>query len=222
MIRAVIFDLDGTLVDSAPDLHAAACILLGELGAETLTPAQVRDFIGEGVPKLVERCLGAAGLPADGAALEGAVTRFQALYGAAPAALGRPYDGVEDMLGHLSARGLKLGVCTNKPEALARQVLEDLALDRHLHAVVGGDSTGRMKPHPQPLCDCAARLGAGTDDSLYVGDSEIDAATAKAAGVPFALYSGGYRKRPLASFEDCLICHDFAELTRHIEARAGA
>jgi phosphoglycolate phosphatase len=222
MIRAVIFDLDGTLVDSAPDLHAAACALLAESGAEPVTLTEIQGFIGGGVPKLVERCLAAAGLPAEGRALTRAVTRFNALYGAAPAHLSRPNDGVEDMLGSLSARGLKLGVCSNKPEALSRQVLEGLALDRHLHAVVGGDSTGRMKPHPEPLRDCAARLGAGAEDSLYVGDSETDADTAAAAGIAFALYSGGYRKRPLAQFEDCFLFHDFAELTRHVEDRAGA
>jgi len=220
MIRAVIFDLDGTLVDSAPDLHTAACTLLDELGAEPPTLTQVHGFIGHGVAKLVERCLEAAGLPAKGAALARAVARFGDLYGAAPADLSRPYDGVEDMLGSLSARGLKLGVCTNKPEALSRQVLEGLAIDRHLHAVVGGDSAARMKPHPEPLRDCAARLGAGPEDSLYVGDSETDAETA-AAGIAFALYSGGYRQRPLALFKDCFVFHDFAELTRHIEDRAG-
>jgi phosphoglycolate phosphatase len=222
MIRAVIFDLDGTLVDSAPDLHAAAVALLDELGAEPVTLAQVHGFVGHGIPKLVESLLGASGLPAKDRALAKAVSRFKELYGAAPVELTRPYDGVEEMLGSLSARGLKLGVCTNKPEALTRQVLAGVALDRHLHAAVGGDTVGRMKPHPEPLRHCAGLLGAGTEDALYVGDSETDAATAAAAGMAFALYSGGYRKRPLTQFEGCFIFHDFAELTRHIEARSGA
>jgi len=221
MIRAVIFDLDGTLVDSAPDLHAAACTLLDELGAEPVTLVQVHGFVGHGVPKLVERCLGAVGLPTKGQPLAKAVARFKEIYGAAPAELTRPYDGVEEMLGALSARGLKLGVCTNKPEALTRQVLEGVALDRHIHAAVGGDTLAQMKPHPAPLHHCAGLLGAGPEDSLYVGDSETDAETAEAAGMPFALYSGGYRKRPLALFEDCFIFHDFAELSRHIEAQAA-
>jgi len=125
------------------------------------------------------------------------------------------------MLGSLSARGLKLGACTNKPEALSRQVLEGLAIDRYLHAVVGGDSAARMKPHPEPLRDCAARLGADPKHSLYVGDSETDAETAAAAGIAFAFYSGGYRQRPLALFEDCFVFRDFAEPTRYIEDRAG-
>ena len=219
MIRAVIFDLDGTLVDSAPDLHTATLALLKELGAPPVTLTQVHSFVGNGIPRLVERSLDAAGKPAKGQALGQAVMRFKELYGAAPADLTHPYHGVEAMLGALRARGLQLGVCTNKPETLTRQVLEGVALDRHLRAAVGGDTLKVMKPDPEPLRHCASLLGAGIDETLYVGDSETDADTAAAAGMAFALYSGGYRKRPLALFEDCFIFHDFAALTQFVEAR---
>lgn len=222
MIRAVIFDLDGTLVDSAPDLHAAALALLDERGAAPVSLAQVHGFVGNGVAKLVERCLDAAGTPAKGAELAGAVARFKDHYGAAPARLTHPYDGVEAMLGALSARGLLLGVCTNKPEALTRQVLAGVGLDRHLRAAVGGDTLTAMKPDPEPLRHCAGLLGVGIDEALYVGDSETDADTAEAAGMGFALYSGGYRKRPLDLFEDCFVFHDFAALTQFIEAGIAA
>ncbi len=222
MIRAVIFDLDGTLVDSAPDLHAAALALLEELGAPPVTLAQIHGFVGNGIPKLVERCLDAAGMPAKSQVLAKAVTRFKEIYGAAPAELTRAHDGVEAMLGALSARGLLLGVCTNKPEALTRQVLAGVALDRHLRATIGGDTMKAMKPDPEPLRHCANLLGVGIDEALYVGDSEIDADTAAAAGMAFALYSGGYRKRPLDLFEDCFVFHDFAVLARYVEARIVA
>jgi len=215
MLRAVIFDLDGTLVDSAPDLHAAACALLEELGAKPLSLAQVNGFVGAGVPKLVERCLAASGLPANGRPLKDAVARFKEIYGAAPARLTRRYDGVDETLGALTARGLLLGVCTNKPEGLTRQVLAGMALDRHIRVAVGGDTLKVMKPDPEMLTHTAQALGVGVDEVLFVGDSEIDAETAAAAGVRFALYSGGYRKRPLDSFEDCFVFHDFAALTRH-------
>lgn len=219
MIRAVIFDLDGTLVDSAPDIHAAALALLDELGAPPVTLAQIHGFIGKGIPKLVERCLEAVGQPARGLELSRAAARFKEFYGAAPAELTRPYDGVEAMLGALSARGLLLGVCTNKLEALTRQVLAGVGLDRHLRATVGGDTLSVMKPDPEPLRHCARLLGVSIDEALYVGDSETDADTAAAAGMTFALYSGGYRKRPLDQFEDGFVFHDFAALTQFIEAR---
>ena len=222
MIRAVIFDLDGTLVDSAPDLHAAALALLEERGAEPVTLAQIHGFVGNGIPKLVERCLEAGGAPAKGPALAKAVARFKKHYGAAPALLTHAYDGVEAMLGALSARGLLLGVCTNKPEALTRAVLAGVALDRHLRATVGGDTLKVMKPDPEPLRHAAHLLGVAIDEALYVGDSETDADTAAAAGMAFALYSGGYRKRPLDLFEDCFVFHDFAVLARYVEARIAA
>ncbi|MFQ5567204.1 MAG: phosphoglycolate phosphatase [Paracoccaceae bacterium] len=222
MIRAVIFDLDGTLVDSAPDLHAAARALLEERGLPPVTLAQIHGFVGNGVARLVERCLDAAGAPAKGQALAKAVARFTEHYAAAPAALTRAHDGVEAMLGALSARGVALGVCTNKPEALSREVLAGVALDRHLRAIVGGDTLAAMKPDPEPLRHAANLLGAGLDEALYVGDSGTDADTAAAAGMAFALYSGGYRKRPLAMFEDCFVFHDFAALARHVEARIAA
>lgn len=220
-LRAVVFDLDGTLVDSAPDLHAAVNLMFDDMGLAPMPLAQVRGFVGNGIGKLVERCLEAAKQPAKGAPLARAVARFKAHYGAAPAALTRPFDGVEALLGGLTARGLLLGVCTNKPEDLTRAVLEGTGLDRHLRAVVGGDTTVAMKPDPAPLLHCLRQLGAGVEEALYVGDSEIDADTAAAAGMAFALWSGGYRKRPLALFEDCFVFHDFAALGRHVLERAA-
>ena len=219
MIRAVIFDLDGTLVDSAPDIHAAALALLEERGAPPVTMTQVHGFVGSGIASFVERCLDAVGQSVEGPELDKATARFKEIYGAAPAELTRPYDGVEAMLGALTARGLLLGVCTNKLEAFTRQVLTGLGLDRHLRAAVGGDTLAVMKPDPEPLRHAAHLLGVGIDEALYVGDSETDADTATAASMAFALYSGGYRKRPLDQFENCFIFHDFAALTQFIEAQ---
>jgi phosphoglycolate phosphatase len=220
-LRALVFDLDGTLVDSAPDLHAAANLMLEDMRLAPMPLAKVRGFVGNGIGKLVERCLEAAKEPSKGQPLARAVERFKAHYAAAPAVLTRPYDGVEAMLGSLTARGLLLGVCTNKPEDLTRQVLAGTGLDRHLRAVVGGDTVSAMKPDPAPLLHCLRLLGAGAEETLYVGDSEVDADTAAAAGMEFALWSGGYRKRPLALFEDCFVFHDFAVLGRHVVDRAA-
>ena len=216
--RAVIFDLDGTLVESAPDLHAAAARLLEERGHEPLPLATVRGFVGQGVPRLVERLLRAVGEEPDEAALAAAIDRFRAIYGADPARLSHPNRGAREALGALAARGLALGVCTNKPEEISRRLLAALGLDRHLGAVVGGDTTEALKPDPAPVRLVLERLGAAPAEALYVGDSETDEETARRAGLDFALFTGGYRRRPVEAFEARLVFDDFAALVDAIEA----
>jgi phosphoglycolate phosphatase len=217
---AIAFDLDGTLVDSAPDLHAAANRMLAELGRPALTLPQVTSFIGNGVPKLVERCLEATGgggdLHADGLA------RFRAHYDAAPANLTRPWPGVPEAARRLRAAGLPLGICTNKPEGPARKLLALLGLDDLFASVIGGDTLPEHKPQPEPLIRCLAELGADPARTLYVGDSETDAETAANAGIPFALYTRGYRKRPVEGFVAVLAFDDWAELPDHVAAPAPA
>ncbi len=203
-LRAVVFDLDGTLVHSAPDLHAAALRMLTDLGRGAVTLEQVTGFVGNGVPKLVERCLRASGgLPDDGGAA--ALEIFSGHYGRSPTELTRPYPGVTAMLETLANAGLAMGICTNKPEAASHQVLGDLDLARFFGSVVGGDTLPVRKPDPAPLDRCLSELSAGRTDAVYVGDSETDAATGAATGMRFALYIGGYRKTPVAHLR-----HDFA------------
>ena len=213
----VVFDLDGTLVDSAPDLHAAANRMLAELGRPPLSLAQVTGFIGNGVPKLVERCLqatgGVEGLQA------GALARFRRHYDASPAELTRPYPGAVAALQALRGAGRRLGVCTNKPEAPARKLLALLGMHRHFDAVVGGDSLAVQKPDPAPLCHAIAALGGDPGSALYVGDSEVDAATAENAGVAFALFTQGYRRTPVERLRCAFAFGDFAELGEIVRAR---
>lgn len=196
-LQAVVFDLDGTLVHSAPDIHAAAWRLLEERGHEGPDLETVIGFVGNGVPKLVERLLDWAAEEADAEAHSAATKRFQEIYNAAPSALSSLYEHVDEVLAELAAAGLRLGVCTNKPEVPARQVLTDLGIDGYVTALVGGDSLARRKPDPLPLLHAASALGAPREALVFVGDSEVDAATASAAGVPFALFTEGYRKTPL-------------------------
>jgi len=212
---AVVFDLDGTLIDSLPDIHAAASAMLTEAGARAPTPAATRAAVGHGVGPLVARLAREAGLPPerDAALSEG----FMAHYGPAPAALSRPFPNVAATLDALAARGLALAVCTNKPEAISRRILADLGLAGYFSVVVGGDTFPTRKPDPAGLLACLDRLGAGR--ALYVGDSEVDAETAGAAGVPFVMFTGGYRSKsveelaPVASFDD------FAGLAAIVAAR---
>ena len=190
----LVFDLDGTLVDSAPDIHAAVARMLADEGQPALALPLITSFVGNGLPKLVERVIGHVGLDmAQHARLTKATLDH---YNAASSDLTRPYPGVMAVLTTLQLAGHPMAVCTNKPEAPARDILRALGMERFFRAVVGGDSLPVTKPDPAPLHACIAALGGGA--TLYVGDSEVDAATAVAARVPFALFTEGYRKTPVA------------------------
>ena len=193
---AVVFDLDGTLIDSAPDLHAAAHKMLAEAALPAITFDQTRSFIGNGVPVLVARIMAAVGLPEDPARHADLEAAFLRHYNAAPADLTVLYPGVAAALDRLEGMGCVLGLCTNKPEGPTRDILQAFGLAGRMRVVVGGDTLPVKKPDPAPLHHAFAALPDGP--RLYVGDSEVDAATAKAVGVPFALFSGGYRKTPVA------------------------
>lgn len=193
-MAAVIFDLDGTLVDSAPDIHAALNLTLAEEAAPPLTLPQVVGFIGNGVPVLIERVMRARGEPADAARHKDLHDRFMRHYNADPATLTTLYPGVEACLRGLSASGWQIGLCTNKPQGPSREILGSFGLLELFAVVIGGDSLSVKKPDPAPLRAAAAAFDGGP--VLYVGDSEVDAATAAAAGLPFALFTEGYRKTP--------------------------
>lgn len=217
---AVVFDLDGTLVHSAPDLHAAAVKMLEDLGLPPVTLAQVTSYIGNGVPKLVSRCLSAS--DAKSVPFDSALESFRTYYLANPYTLTRPYDGVVDMLESLKEIGLNLGVCTNKPMAMTECVLDGLGLAAFFRSVVCGDTLATRKPSADPLLLAFDQLGAESQGSLYVGDSEIDAQTAMAAGSDFALFSGGYRKTPMQELRTQFVFTNFSELTDFVVARLRA
>ena len=206
--RAVVFDLDGTLADTAPDLQAAANAVLAAHGAAPLSLAETVGFIGHGAPALVARIRAARGLPA---AEEPAMLRaFLHHYDWSGHERSRLHDGVPGALERLAADGFALGVCTNKPEAPARALLGHFGLSDRFGAVIGGDSLPVRKPDPAPLRAVLVALGA--DMALYVGDSEVDEATARAASVPFALFEHGYRKTPIGRVGDAMRFGDFAAL----------
>lgn len=188
----IVFDLDGTLIDSAPDIHAAANKMLTEEGIAPLDLATITSFIGNGLPHLVKLVMETTGLDMDRHADLSA--RVLAHYNAASSDLTVPYPGLLSALAALAAQGHAMGVCTNKPEEPARAVLRDLDLGP-FDVVIGGDSLPQRKPDPAPLHAAFDALGSGP--VVYVGDSEVDAATAHAAGVPFLLFTEGYRKTPV-------------------------
>lgn len=207
MRGALVFDLDGTLIDSAPDIHAACARMLADYGHAPLPPERIQAFVGNGAPRLVERVMAAVG---ESAGHGDWLARFLAHYAADPATLTRPYPGVPEALERLAAAGHALGLCTNKPEAPAREILRLLGLDHHFSVVIGGDSTPATKPDPLPLARAFEALPALP--RLFIGDSEVDAATARALPVTFALFTEGYRKSPLADLPHDHAFARFADL----------
>lgn len=215
---AIVFDLDGTLVDSAPDIAEAANRMLATYGHVPLPLEQLTSFIGHGIPHLVHRVIDARGL--DTALHPAMNATLLAEYGARPVVLTRPYPGVPEALTTLAQAGHSLGVCTNKDHGLTEQILDALDLRRYFGVVIGGDSLPVRKPDPAPLHASFAKLD-GTP-LLYVGDSEVDTQTALNAGLDFALFTRGYRKAPVAELTHRLAFSDYAALPPFVAALAGA
>lgn len=191
--QAVIFDLDGTLVDTAPDLGAALNRLLAEYGRSALAPESIRTMIGDGAAKLVERGFTATGgWPAEPSAIVG---RFLSIYEAGIADCSRPFPGVTAVLERLAAAKIRLGVCTNKPGVATEELLSAIDLRRHFSAVGHGDGPAR-KPDPRHLLRVVEQLGAQPATSVMVGDSANDVAAARAAGVPVVVVTFGYTATP--------------------------
>lgn len=218
MRPVVVFDLDGTLLDTAPDLLRALNRTLDGEGMTVVGRADVASLFGHGARALIGEGFRRAGRPLDTGRLPELIERFIAFYAAEIAVETCPYPGLAGALGRLSHRGFGLAVCTNKREALSRAVLEGTGLSDLFAAVVGGDSLPEQKPHPRPLREAIARAGGAPDAAVMVGDSETDIATARAAGVPAIAVDFGYGGRPAAELgADAVISH-YDELDRAVDA----
>lgn len=219
MTTAIIFDLDGTLIDSAPDIHAAVARTLADEGQPPLPYATIRGFIGNGVPVLIDRVMAARAEPADPARRTELIARFLAHYEAASTDLTTVFPGVPAALQALADAGHPIGLCTNKPAGPARDILAAFGLLPFFAAILGGDSLPEKKPHPEPLRATLRALGAPA--ALYVGDSEVDAETAAGAGIPLLLFTMGYRKTPAADLPHRALFSDFALLPGLVRQHAG-
>jgi len=211
--QAVIFDLDGTLVDSAADIGASLNWLLAGIGRRAVQRSEVVTWVGDGVARLVERGLAATGGVPAADELAALTARFTEYYEAHSADLTRPFPGAVAALETLTATGCRLGVCTNKPEGATAEILETLDLRRFFAAVAGGDTVpGVRKPQPGHVLHVVAALGASPAAAVMVGDSPNDIDAAKAARVRAVAVSFGYTRVPPRDLgADVLIDH-FDEL----------
>lgn len=201
--RAIFFDLDGTLVDSVPDLAEAARRMLAELGEPGRTDAEVATYVGKGIPTMVERALTIGRSPVDAARLAQAVEVFMRHYEDTNGKLTRAYPGVAETLPVLRARGLKLGVVTNKAEAFIAPLLVELGLGEYFDCLIGGDTLAQKKPDPEPLWHACTLVGVAREAALMVGDSGNDALCARRAGIPVLLMTYGYNEGVPVDTEDC-------------------
>jgi phosphoglycolate phosphatase len=218
---AVVFDLDGTLVDTAPDLRAHVNAVLRELGRPGLDLESVRTMVGDGARTLLRRGLEASGGMAEGAELEALYRRFLKSYTADPVRDSAVHDGVVEVLDGLLAADVRLGVCTNKPQAPTDRLLKVLGLDRFFEAIVGGDVLPVKKPEAAHLGAVLERLGAAPARAVMVGDSVHDVGASRALGLPCVLVSFGYTAVPAHALGGDRLIDHFAELPAALQSLAA-
>jgi phosphoglycolate phosphatase len=210
--NALAFDLDGTLIDSAPDIAIAVNRLLADLGRPELDLPDIRRMIGDGAGTLVERALTAASVPHRAEELNGYLKRFLAHYEAEPVRLTRAYAGVPETLAVLRAAGYRCAVCTNKPQRATDMILEALGLASYFGAILGADAVQNRKPHPDHLAAALTAIGATSGEAVMIGDSANDVAPARALSMPSIVMAYGYGRAPLSELGADLILEDFAGL----------
>ncbi|MBT8058158.1 MAG: phosphoglycolate phosphatase [Xanthomonadales bacterium] len=209
---AVVWDLDGTLVDSATDLAKALNELLLENGQHSHSVEKVRTMIGAGVAKLIERGFRAAGAPVDASRRDAMMPRFMELYTACATETTQLVPHAREALEYFYHAGVKQGLCTNKPFTVTRLIVSTLDISGFFSSIVGGDSTAARKPHPLPLLTCLEELETRPEDAVMVGDSGADVGSARAAGVPVILVPDGYTGEPAVSLGADYVVGSLADL----------
>lgn len=220
----VIFDLDGTLIDSVGEIAGATNAVLVQQGFTAATTGQVRDWVGYGARETVVRALAHASgrsrdaLRAAKAEVDAAMVEFSAAYQVADDSAAQVFPGVVDTLEALQVAGVKLALATNKEQALTTRVLPLCGLDHFFEPTLAGDSLPRRKPDPLPVEHCLAYHQVSAERTLFVGDSPVDVATARAAGVECWALSWGYSGgRPIADSRPDRVMNAFTELLEVIQ-----
>jgi phosphoglycolate phosphatase len=208
----IVFDLDGTLIDTAPDLVDALNVVFAREGLPSLPFAVARTLIGGGARAMIAHGLAAERRDASPALLDKLLADFIAHYSAHLADQSKPFPGLERTLDRLAADKFRLAVCTNKREGLSVKLLETLGLARRFAAICGQDTFGVQKPDPAMLRKTIAAGGGRPDAAIMIGDSETDVRTARAAGVPIIAVDFGYTPRPVAEFRPDRVISHFNDL----------
>jgi len=208
----IVFDLDGTLVDTAPDLARTMNELLSRHGRDALPAASVRSMVGAGARALMEKAFERTGAPASDALLDQLYLDFLEHYIASIDELSEPYPGVVATLEALKREGAGLAVCTNKPEVASHRLLAALDLDRFFEAVLGGDSLPVRKPHPDHILEAVRRSGGRGERAVMIGDTLNDIEAARNARVPVIAVTYGYSDPPVAAHGPDHLIDEFGQL----------
>lgn len=209
----VVFDLDGTLIDTAPDLLASLNHCLELSGLPRAHPAQFRSFVGMGGKVMIERAFAAQKRPLREGEIDTLLAAFLDHYGGAIPGESRPYPGVVAALDRFEEAGYIAAVCTNKYEGLSTALIGALGLSHRFAAICGQDTFAFRKPDPRHLTQTIARAGGDPERALMVGDSRTDIDTAKAAGIPVVAVDFGYTDRHVSEYEPSRVISHFDELT---------
>ena len=214
----IVFDLDGTLIDTAPDLAAAANHALGRLGLEPVTVAQLHPFIGHGSKAMIDAGLRFHDRTVEEPELDKLHDHFLEFYAKNVAVESRPFEGIPELLVELRGAGARLAVCTNKVEHLSKILLRELRLDTHFDAIAGRDTFDEFKPAPGHFTRTVALAGGRAKRAVMVGDSEVDLATAAAANVPFIGVSFGYAQQPLRQSNPAVLIDHYREFMTALDS----
>jgi phosphoglycolate phosphatase len=220
-VKAILCDLDGTLLDTVADIALAVNSTLRDLGRAPISEETVTAYVGQGVDILLHRALsGNRDGRVDADLLRRARALFDPVYAKVNGHHARIYPGVEDGLERFAACGLRLACVTNKPQRAAEAILEQFGLAHYFACVIGGDALPQRKPEPEPFWHAADELGAARSDCLALGDSSNDAKAARAAGMRVVLVDYGYTEgRPISEIDCDAVVSSFVELAGMLEAR---
>jgi phosphoglycolate phosphatase len=220
MSPAYVFDLDGTLVDTAPDLLAVINIVMAREGRRAIATDEIRRLVGRGVKVLIEKAFKETGTPVDPARLDGLFADYLKLYEGRVAETSRPYPGVVETLTRLKAAGTPLAVLTNKPHALAEKLLSALGMRPLFGAVFGAGKMPYLKPDARLFADVLKAI-SWSGPAVMVGDSITDVQTARAAKVPVVLVSYGYTPEPAANLGADAVVDDFGAVPAAVAKLPG-